>query len=163
MYESFRLTITQDEVIREQFNTPNITIPRNSVKEIIKVKNGVIAIIGESKLNAIVVPAQVEQPEELERLLSEITPITVKTVTPWPQKLMLPAMLTGMLLLFGGLTAENILLFSVSGLGVLALLIAGFIVIQRGKNFDRRMKRTSYIILVPFLSILAMIIMKWLE
>jgi hypothetical protein len=36
MFETYRLTITDDAVIREQDNTPAITMPENSIKKIIR-------------------------------------------------------------------------------------------------------------------------------
>ena len=163
MLESYRLTITHEDIIREQVNTPDIKITRKSVKEIVKAKNGAFAVIGESKLNAIMIPAQIEQPERLEQLLSEIKPITFKTGTPGLQKLLLPLALIGMFLLFWGFSAESILIFSLCGLGILGIMTAGFVVIQRSKNVDRRMKRISYMFLIPILSILTVVIMKWVE
>jgi hypothetical protein len=162
MFESYRLTITDGEIIREQFNTPDIRIPRDGVKEIVRARNGAFAVIGESKINAILIPAQIEDSDKLELLLSEIKPITFKSATAL-QKLLLPLTLIGMSMLFWGFSAENIVIFSLCGLGILGMMIWGFIVIQRSKNVDRRFKRLSYIVLLPIFSILSMMIVKWVE
>ena len=90
-------------------------------------------------------------------------PFKVTTGAQWKQALIVLLMIGGMILLGAGLISENIYILTVSGLGICAFLLFGFIVIQRSKNFDNRMKRMSYIFVIPFLSILAVVIMKWME
>lgn len=87
MFESFQLTITEDAVIREQLYTPTITIPRNRINEIFRTGAGVICIVGDSKLNAIGVPAQIENRDGLEHALAEIKPIVSKS--QWTPKVLL--------------------------------------------------------------------------
>lgn len=160
-YESFRLTITEDAVIREQADTPTITIPRNRINEIFRTGSGIICIVGESKLNAIGVPLQIENREELERKLSEIRPIVTKS--PWTSTVILQ--LIGIAVVIAGcpigLLTDDRPTITVSGFGLCAFLVVGFILIHRSKHFDRRMKRMSYLTIIPLLGVLSYVIMQW--
>jgi hypothetical protein len=162
MFESFRLTITNDSVIRETINMPTISIPKHSVREIFRTANGTICIVGESKLNGIVVPPQIENREELVRVLSEIKPITIKTSQSWSQY----AQGAGIILVVGlcalGLLNDNRIISSISAVGICAFLITGVVLAHRSKNIDRRMKRLSYMTIIPVLAILSYAIIKWL-
>ena len=162
MFETFRLTITEDKLIREQYNTPDITIARQSVKEIIKAHNGAFGIIGDSKLNGIMVPTHINDADELERLLSEIRPIHVKTSHSLWEKLLLPIAIAGAIAAGWGLLNENKYIFTAAGLATCAFLVAGFVLIRKSKNLDRGIKRFSYMTVIPLLSILAAIIAKWM-
>ena len=162
MFETFRLTITEDKLIREQHNTPDITIARQDVKEIIKTHNGAFGITGGSKLNGIMVPAYINDAEELERLLSEIRPINGKTSHPLRDKLLIVLAIAGMILITWGLLNENKYIFTIAGLATCALLIVGLLLINKSKNFDRALKRFSYMAVIPLLSILAAIVAKWM-
>lgn len=161
-YESFRLTITEDAVIREQANTPTITIPRNRITEIFRTGSGIICIVGDSKINAIGVPLQIENREELERTLSEIRPIVTKS--PWTPTVILQ--LIGLAVVIVGcpigLLTEDRIIITVSGIGFCAFFVLGFVLIHRSKHFDRRMKRLSYLTIIPLLGILSYVVMQWI-
>lgn len=163
MYDTYTLTITEEHITRQTFNTPDLTIPRNSVKEIVRAKNGALIIAGESELNNILVPHVIEQAEEVERLLSQIKPITIKPHAQRKVALMIILFIGAMFLLCWGVLSENIYWVTLSGLGLCAFLVCGFVMIQRSKNYDRRMKRWSYVALFPIVCILAWVVMSWLE
>jgi hypothetical protein len=50
-----------------------------------------------------------------------------------------------------------------NAIAVCTLLAWGFVVIQLSKNVDRRLKRMSYITIIPFLAILANVVLQWIE
>lgn len=162
MFESFRLTITEDAFIREQHNTPTITIPKSSIREITRTPGGILCIFGESKLNAIGIPAQIENADDLERALSEIKPVIIKS--NWTPQVFLQL---GVLLLVMagsslGLLSEDRIIVTISGVALCAFLVYGFILIHRSKNIDNRMKRMRYIGIIPVLSILGWMALQWL-
>jgi hypothetical protein len=161
MFESFRLTITEDQLIREQLYTPQIAISKSDVQQIVKGKDGSFAIISDSKLNAILVPAQIDRHEELEQTLSQIKPILVKP-SSWPQYVQVPLLLAGMAILGCGLLFEDNFIFTGAALGMCAFLVYSFILTQRSRNIDVRLKRLSYAVFLPVLSILAVTVMKWM-
>jgi hypothetical protein len=160
IFESFRLTIGDESIVREQLYTPAITIEKQHVRDIVRYSTGQIVIDGGSKLNAIAVPSQIDNADELGRILSEIKPISEKTAKSWMPYVMLIGVLVGMLLMFVGLGAENKFISVFCGAGICIAMLYGFVVIQKSKNVDKRIKWTSYIFLIPFISILAVTIMK---
>jgi hypothetical protein len=155
MFETYRLTITDDAVIREQDNTPAITIPKNSIKKIIRMSSGAYCVIGASRLNAIAIPAQIEDRDNLGQLLSGIIPITVKTSGTALQWFYTALGLLAVGAAFMGLTSEHKIVFTISAITLCAVMLWGFVVIHRSKNVDRRMKRMSYIMIIPFIAMLA--------
>jgi Ca2+/H+ antiporter len=160
IFESFRLIVDDEALIREQLYTAAITIRKQDIREIIRVSTGQFLIDGGSKLNSIIIPSQIENPDELRRILSEIRPIREKTAKAWTSYLILISGLAGMVLLFIGLVSENIIISTFCGIALSAVMLYGFIVIQRSNNIDKRMKRLSYIFIFPFISILSVTIMK---
>ncbi|HEY9006553.1 MAG TPA: hypothetical protein VIM75_10475 [Ohtaekwangia sp.] len=160
---SYRLTITEDSITREMHNTPSIVLLHKNIQEIVKNANGSFAIIADSKINAIGVPQYIERSEELEQLLVSIKPLKVKTSTPWYQKypFVLPVTVIG--LIGASFYSNNQYLQIVGIAGFVATLIFGFIVIQKSKNVDLRLKRMSYIALIPILSMLYALIVKLSE
>lgn len=161
MFESFQLTITEDAVIPEQLYTPTITIPRNRINEIFRTGAGVICIVGDSKLNAIGVPAQIENRDALEQALSEISPIVSKS--QWTPKVLLQ-LVAVLAIIIGcpiGLLVGDRLVMTISGVLLCAFLVLGFILIRRSKNFDSRMRRMSYVVFFPVVAILYYVMLSW--
>jgi hypothetical protein len=160
IFESFRLIIGDDAIVREQLYTPTITIEKNDVRDIIRYATGQIRIDGGSKLNAIAIPSQIDNADVLSRLLSEIRPISEKTSRSWIPYLILMSALAVIVLMFAGLTRETKIISVFCGIALCIVMLYGFIVIQKSKNVDKRLKRMSYIFLLPFISILSVTIIK---
>lgn len=161
-FETFCLTITEDAVVCEQLNTPTITLPKNTIREITRTPGGIFFVIGESKLNAIGIPAQIENPDELERALSKIKQVIIKS--QWTPLVFLQ--LATLLFVMGGgslgILSEDRIISTISGVAICGFLVYSFVFIHRSKNFDRRMKRMGYITIIPFLSILGYVVFQWL-
>ena len=79
LFESFKLIIDDEKITRERMNTPVIVIYKKDVQRIIKTSAGAFCIEGDSKLNAIGIPSQIDNYELLEKTLNEIKPLTVRT------------------------------------------------------------------------------------
>ena len=77
-FQSYRLTIEDTLLVREQKDTPTIELSFLDVKEIIKVGNGSFVIQGLQKGDSIQVPAQIEEYELVESSLNSIMPVTTK-------------------------------------------------------------------------------------
>jgi len=163
MLATYKLIITEDSITREMLNTPTISIPIAGVKEIIKSANGAYTILGDSKINAIGISTEIEHKEELEQLLSAIKPLTVKTSTPWHQTYQLPIAFVVLALMFASFYVGNLYVSTLCGVLFSSFMIYSFIVLQKSKNIDIRAKRLSYFILIPLLSVIGAVIMKWVE
>lgn len=161
MFESYKLTIDKDTLIRERFSTPTISIPCNDVIEILKNKNGAFVVKAKHSSKNIYIPAQIDKRAELENTLKQIKEITVKTSNPaFAQYLNYAAMfmvLVGMACIY---TVDNKIVVGVSGLIVSSMMIWGLYVIRTNKNIDAKTKRSSWLFLIVLISIIAIVYRK---
>jgi len=79
MMESYELTISENLIIREQVNTPDISIYHSEVREIVQLKNGNFSIKGSRNNGIIIIPAQIDNYTQLETILKQIHPIATKS------------------------------------------------------------------------------------
>ena len=86
LFDSYTLTITNNLITREQFNTPTISIYFTDIKEIVKHKNGGFIIKGKDARDLIVIPSQIDNYLQLEETLQEIQPIVTKESILFLQK-----------------------------------------------------------------------------
>jgi hypothetical protein len=163
MLATYKLIITEDSITREMLNAPTISIPIKEVREIIKAANGAYAILGDSKINAIAVSTEIERKEELEQLLSAIKPLTIKMSTPWHQTFQFPIAFVALALMFASFYIGNRYVSTLCGVAFSSFMIYSFVVLQKSKNIDVRAKRLSYFMLIPLLSVIGSMIMKWME
>ena len=163
IYESYVLTINEEDITREQLNTPSITIPRIEVRDIIKNLSGDIIIRGRTKLDVIHVPAQLEDMANLEVLLAEVHPIAVGFNASCIQLYR-----RGLSLLSIGLMAvvylsENKLFVAISGIALMTLMGYSYHQYYRSKNVDHASKNLVWWALVAMVSIGFIVCMKVLE
>ncbi len=72
IYEDFLLTIDEDGITREQYDTDTLTVAKDEVSKIYKTSNGGLVIEGVPGSDAIIIPPQMEESDKLKRLLSDI-------------------------------------------------------------------------------------------
>jgi hypothetical protein len=160
IFDSYILTLDNNGITREQHNTPTITISNADLSEIIKNSNGSFTIKGNSTVNVIGVPSQIDDYEKLEKLLSGIRQISTKTNEPFLQKF------RGLLsiLTIGLMAAVNIskdkIIVGVSGTVLLAVLGYSFFEIQRSKNIDRKTKKGMWWLILVTASIFGVMYYK---
>lgn len=146
--ESYELTISENLIAREQLNTPTISIYLTEVQEIIKRKKGGFYIKGEKARDLIIVPKQIENPEQLELALEKIRPLVPKgkgaNQLKWQALLGLASM--GLLITVN--VSFNEIVVAVAGILFLGITVYNFIQAQKSKNIDYRTKRTRWISLV---------------
>ena len=70
LFDSYRLTIGDGCIVRDQYNTPQISIAIDQACAILKNADGSFTIKGDSAINAIAIPSQIEEYEKLENLLN---------------------------------------------------------------------------------------------
>lgn len=160
IYDSYRLTLDINGITREQHNTPTITISKTDLNEIVKNSNGSFTIKGNSDVNVIGVPSQIDDYEKLEKLLSEIGQISSKTSEPLFQKY------TGLLsILIIGLMAavfisKDKIIVGVFGSILLVSLGYSFFEVRRSKNIDSKTKRGVWWLILVAASIAGAMYMK---
>jgi len=160
LFESYTLSISQSKLIREQYNTPIITIPFTDISAIIKNTDNSFIIKGSTAVAVICVPAQISESASLERVLSEIYPMTVKTKELLVQKLQLPITLLTLGLMAIVYVATNKILVGISGTIVSGFMIWSFFQIQRNQSVDRQTKRSSYAVVMVTISLIVITIYK---
>lgn len=151
--DSYKLTIDSNCIIREQLNTPTINIAITEVSEISKKSNGGFTIKGNSSVDIINVLSQIDNYEKLEKLLTEIRPISTKNNLPFLQKY------NGLLsILTLGLTAgvyisKDKMIVGIAGTVLLTLLGYSLFEAQRSKNIDSKTKKSVWWV-VLFIAVL---------
>ncbi len=160
LFDSYTLTITNNLITREQFNTPTISIYFNDIKEIAKHKDGSFTIKGKDATDLIGVPPQIDNYSQLETTLQNIQPITAKDSVSFLQKYQ---SLTGLLtvgLMLCVYTVNNKIVVALTGTTLVALMIWSFIKIRSSKNIDSKTKRSVWWVLLVLASVIAVMISK---
>lgn len=154
LFETYKLIINDNEIIREQNNTQTISIPLNEVKSITRNPKGIIIVLGNSNYETIVIPVQIDNPDKLEKILSQIRPIRENEHKPFTEKykgLLIPLMLGLMATTY---IAKNKLTVGISGVILILFLGYSFYVTQRNKNIDKKTKNGMWFLILVLLSIL---------
>jgi hypothetical protein len=76
MYESYRLTISESMISRDQLFTPTIGISPLEVSQIFLNPDNGFTIKGRTTRDIIIVPGKIENYDEVKQLLEEIMPLT---------------------------------------------------------------------------------------
>jgi hypothetical protein len=159
-YESLVFTVNSNKIIKESQGLPSITLAFEDVSRITKTDQGVLTIFGAENMDAIVLPAQMTEADQLAELLNTIKPLEHKKQNPLISLLSIPIAILTVGLLAVIYTAEDKWLVGLSGLVVCVGLLAAFAVIQRSKNVDFRTKQLSYIVFIPLLCFGAITLVK---
>lgn len=160
IFDSYVLTIDNNCITREQHNTPTITISNADLSGIIKNSDGGFTIMGNSTVNVIGVPSQIDDYEKLEKLLSEIRQILSKTSEPFLQKYRgLLSILTIGLMAVVYISKDKIIV-GISGTVLLAVLGYSFFEVQRSKNIDSKTKKGMWWLILVIASIIGVMYFK---
>lgn len=160
LLESYKLTITNNLVTREQLNTPTISIYFNDIKEIAKHKNGSFTIKGKEAVDLIGIPAQIDDYYKLETALQQIQTIVVKDKVSFLQKYQSLTGLVTLGLMLCVYTVSNKLIVALTGSALVALMVWSFIKIQSSKNVDNKTKRSTWLVVLVLASVIAVMVFK---
>lgn len=158
--KSYKLIVMADSVTREIADTPTITMTREQIRSITKNSNGSITILGDSKLNVIGVPAQVNDIATAEQLLNQLRPMTIKAGPTFLQRYMWLVVFAIVGIIFLAFSSKNPYISTAGAITLAVLMLVSFVLIQKGKNYDKRLKRSSYFALVIAVMILAGVVMR---
>ncbi len=154
LFESFKLIINENEIIREQVNTPTISIAYNDVKSIIRNPNGILTIVGNSTSDIIGVPSQINNLEKLEQLLTQVQPITDSDKKSWLVKykgLIIILMLGLMACVY---ISKDKLLVGLTGTILILFFGYSFYEVRRNKNIDKKTKNGMWWLLLALFFII---------
>ncbi len=154
LFESYRLIINENEIIREQNNTPTISISHNEIKSIIRTPKGILTIVGNSNTDIIEVPSQINNPEKLTQILS-----TIKPIVDSEEKLPIEKYKGLLILLMLGLMAtvyisKNKLVIGITGTILILFLGYAFYEVRRNKNIDKKTKIGMWWLILVLLSVI---------
>jgi hypothetical protein len=142
LFDSFKITFSENVIARYQFNSPPFKIPFEEITEICKNADNSFFVKGKSVADQMIIPAHMENPAAIEHLLNQIKPVTASTMTQsW--KIFYQASLTIILL---GLLAtvfisKNKFVVGITGSIVSAFMIFAFFGLYNNKNLDNKRKR----------------------
>jgi hypothetical protein len=160
IFESYRLTLDDNGITREQYNTPTITISIAELREITKNPNGSFTIKGNSTANVIGIPSQIEEYEKLEKSLSEIRQISTKSSESILQKFQGLFSILTIGLMGAVYISKDKIIVGVSGTVLLVILGYSFIETQRSKNIDSKTKKGMWWLILVAASIVGVMYYK---
>lgn len=155
LFESYKLIVNEDEIVREQKNTPTISISHNEIKSITKNSKGILTIVGNSKTEIIGVPTQIDNSERLEQLLSQIHLITNSDKQSFSQKYNVLVTLLTIGLMASVYLSTNKLIVGITGTLLLLILSYSFYEIRTNKNVDKKTKKITWWLILVLISIIA--------
>jgi len=160
--KSYVLSIDQEIITRQQWNTQTISIAKSEIKKIIKNKNGTFTILGPQSLNMIGVPAGIENSEELEQILSKFHEIKYIVASGIIKKgltyLSSMVFLASFLVVF---ISENKWAGLIAGSVVFIGMVIYLVVVQRSKNVPNNLRRNSLFVIIPLFAIIATVFFKF--
>lgn len=160
IFNSYKLIIDNQKIIRQQHLTPDIEIPLEEIKEIIKNKNGTFIIKGEKLSNTISIPSQLEKIDEVEVKLAEITKIIQNDKKPFLQRFfwVIPILTVGLLMIV--YISENKILVGFSTIVLILGAIYSLISTQRSKHVDSKTKKGIWFIILVLFSVITVSYIK---
>ena len=160
LFNSYLLTIVNNEIKREQLNTPNLSIAFENIVEISKNINGNIFIKGNKKDELIGIPSQIENYSQLESILQSIKPITEKKKDSLLQKYPSAPGFLAVGLIFCVYTVNNKIIVTLTGIALIALLGFSFFKIRRNNNVDNKTKRIVWWVLIVIAAVAVTMVNK---
>ena len=164
MLESYRLTITENEITREQMNTPPLTISFMEVKEIMKTRKGSFIVRGISKTDLIQIPAWVDDTAGIEEQLQTFSTVTTAKNFMRRQYGALAIRLLGLAMLIVIGVVKDQLIVGICGALLIGLIIWGLNEIRVNKNMPTNAKRRSMVVfaLIAIVVVFNLISKLWL-
>ncbi len=160
IFNSFTLTIDESAVTREQDLTPIISIPIGEIQQIVKSSKGTFVIKGNSPQDVIGIPSQIENPETLESILSELSNITTSDDKSFVQKYQWAFPLLTVVLMVVTYLSTNKILVGITGTTLIIGLIYSLVTSQQSKHIDKKTKRSMWMVLIVLFSVIAITYFK---
>jgi hypothetical protein len=154
LFESYKLTINENEIVREQNNTQTISIPRNEIKSIIRNPKGILTIVGNSNTEIIGIPSQINNSEKLEQILSAIKPITDSDKKPLTEKYKGVLILLMLGLMATVYISKDKIIIGITGTILTLFLVYSFYEVRRNKNIDKKTKNGMWWLILVLLSVI---------
>ncbi len=155
LFLSYRLTIDEHGIMREQATTPTIRLIREDIQKIYKDTNGSYAVKGNSINETILIPAQVQNPAALEERLARLSPLAPPPNLPVVTRALWMLPVVTLVLMVVVYVSVNKTVVALSGTLLLGMLSYSLVATQRSKHVDGKTKRSMWLVLLVIASILA--------
>ena len=155
LQRKYEVEINSTSIIQRKSTAPTMIINLSDIEYILALKNGGILIKQKDSENHILIPAGIENKEDIINTLDSVIPVT-KPVKEFPNYkwLILSVMLLTVGLFYLFIYSSNKLLIISTGPILLAIHIWGFISIQKTDLVDKKIKLSGYLIILPFITVL---------
>ncbi len=158
---SFRLGLDDGQIAREQTRTARVEIAKQDVESLTETSHGLVVKGGES---FIVVPAALEDYALIRETLQDWGPIETRDAKTKQAVVIQYIVALSVVASFAAvMVLENRYAVTLIGLALTAAIIVSFISMQRSQHLDRKLKRSSLLIVFPLLAILAKVLFVWLD
>lgn len=152
MFASYTLTINDDHIKREQHYFSDIIILNSEIKKISKNKKGIITIKSNSIKKSIHIPNNIDNKEELEKILNNISPI-IQTTSILNYELLRPFI---SILTIGAyftlIYSENKLKVAISGTVCLLLILLSIYINFNNKTMPKQ-STSRFLLQLVFIAI----------
>ncbi len=153
LLRTYKLILEPEAIVREQKNATTIRIKNTDITEIIRTPTGGFIIKGRSKQDVITVPKQVNNYDEVERILLQTRPITTQVKIHAIQKYGSVLSVVTISLLVAVYGSDNKVVVGVCGILSLLLLTVAFIEILTNEQLDKKTKLTAWYVLIIIISV----------
>lgn len=160
LLESYVLTFDDECIAREMMDLPFIAIPKAEITEILKKQDGSFWIKGKSKADFIGVSYQIEEYDTVERLLSEIKPISVQGNKTFTEKFYWLIVLLPIASMIGVYAFKDKILVSLCGTIFVAFSIYSAYQIKTSKNVPLIVKKNLWLYILVYISVIGAVFLK---
>jgi hypothetical protein len=152
LLQTYTLTIGDNLITREQYDTPSVAIHYFEIKEIIKEKNETFTVRGEK--DVISIPKQIDDYAHLENTLGTIQTVIINDSVTAFQKYQGLMGLASAGLILCLYTVNNKVVIGITGILFIALMFWSFIQSRRNYNGDSKTKRSIWYTLLALVFVI---------
>ncbi|MES2703617.1 MAG: hypothetical protein V4649_13320 [Bacteroidota bacterium] len=159
LLESYTISFADNLVMREQANTPTVSIYFNEIEYIEKKNDGHFVLRGKDNRNIIVIPRHIEEYDEISQILEGIRHIQAEAKKPLLEQYPIIYIIAYLATMVGAFTVTNAILSVTFCMLFLGVSIWNLYALRSNNNIDRKTKRLAWLTLLPMASALGRIIL----
>lgn len=152
LFRTYTLSIGDNLITREQYDTPTVAIHYFEIKEIIKEKDETFTVRGEK--DVISIPKQIDNYAHLENTLGTIQTVVINDSVTFYQKYQGVMGLVSAALILCLYTVDNKVVIGITGMLFICLMIWSFIQGRRNYNGDSKTKRSIWYVLLALVFVI---------
>jgi hypothetical protein len=158
--QSYCVTISEEGVTREQWNTPPLSISSLEIREIIKTKKGSFMIKGLGRTDVIYIPRWIENPATVEEHLQQLAPVAENKKDARKRKLRIALAFLAIGLTICFFTVSNKIVTLICGPLLIGFLVWVLYEVQTSKSVPTNAKRKNWTLLIPIIVVVYFIYLR---